>query len=205
MKITIDTYLNPSTLLGIVEKENESVPKDIFFNDPQYQKAMESWCAAIFGIGYSEYLKRCEIKINKSDFPDFYLKQDDKIFEFEITEIQNKGRKRGDYYKELKKNPDILTPYRPEKGRQEAPKWIYDAIKKKVMHYGNCKDINLLIYANFSATTLERNKILNAIKEFKGTFSSIWLITNSQICSLFVNNALSEIVSLATIHKPSSS
>jgi hypothetical protein len=198
----IDTYYYPLDLLNIVEKENELVPKDIFFNNPKYQKAMETWCAAVFGIGYSEYLKTCKVKINKANSsPDFFLKVGNQVFEFEITEVQEEGRKRGDYYKKLKRNPNMLTPYRPEKGRQKAPEWIYEGIKKKARHYGDCRGLNLLVYANFSVTTLERNKILNAVKEFKETFSSVWVIINSHICSLFSNKALGEIMCWCVIHR----
>jgi len=190
-------YCEPLDLLNAVEKENEQVSSEIFFNNPKYQKAQEKWCAAVFGVGFNEYCKKCRIRINESKHhtsPDFFLKIDDQVFEFEMTERQEPDRKRGKYYKEIKQNSLMLTPNRPERGRQEGPSWIYQAIKKKVEKcYSNCRNLNILVYANFDAHTMDRKAILQKSREFADKFASIWIITNQHICSLFSNNALGEI------------
>lgn len=196
-------YCGPLDLLNAVERENEQVSKEVFFNDPKYQKAQEKWCAAVFGIGFNEYCKKCRIRINESRHhtsPDFFLKIDDQVFEFEMTERQEPDRERGKYYKKLEQNPLMSMPYRPERGRQEGPSWIYEAIKKKVEKcYSDSRNLNILVYADFDTHIMDRKAILQKSGEFADKFASIWIITNQHICSLFSNDALGEIDSFREI------
>jgi hypothetical protein len=192
-----DNYREPLNLLNEVEEENEKIPKEVFFNDPGHQKDTEKWCASVFGLGYSQYCKKCVVKVNDSKrdmSPDFFLKVNSQVFEFEITEVQKEGRKRGKYFKDLKNNLYLTEEYKPEHCRQEGPRWIYEAIKRKASKcYENSGNLNILVYANLDTENLDRNGILSRSEEFSGTFASIWIITNLQICSIFSNDILGKI------------
>lgn len=187
-------YYDPLVLLEIAERENKKIPNDRFFNDPKYQKSMEMWCAAVFGVGFNQFRGECEIKLHKAGAPDFFLKFNEQIFEFELTEVLAEGRKRGKEFKELKNNFCDAIPYKPAMGAQEGPKWIKEAIKRKIgKNYSNKSTLNLLIYANFHADNLLREKILDETKELNNFFSSIWIMTNLHVCSLYSNQAIGEI------------
>ncbi len=192
-----NNYREPLNLLNEVEKENEKIPNEAFFKDPGHQKDTEKWCASVFGLGYSQYCKKCVVKVNDSKrdtSPDFFLKVNGQVFEFEVTEVQKEGRKRGKYFKDLNNNPHLSEEYRPEHCRQESPRLIYEAIKKKASkYYENNGNLNILAYVNLDTENLDRNEILNKSKEFLSTFASIWIITNLQICSIFSNDVLGKI------------
>ena len=158
----INNYREPLNLLNEVEKENEKIPNEAFFNDPGHQKDTEKWCASVFGLGYSQYCKKCVVKVNDSKrdmSPDFFLKVNSQVFEFEITEVQKEGRKRGKYFKDLKNNPYLTEEYRPEYCRQESPRLIYEAIKSKALKcYENSGNLNILVYVNLDTENLYRNE-----------------------------------------------
>ena len=193
----INNYREPLNLLNEVEKENEKIPNEAFFNDPGHQKDTEKWCASVFGLGYSQYCKKCVVKVNDSKrdmSPDFFLKVNSQVFEFEITEVQKEGRKRGKYFKDLKNNPYLTEEYRPEYCRQESPRLIYEAIKSKALKcYENSGNLNILVYVNLDTENLYRNETARKSEEFSSTFASIWIITNLQICSIFSNDVLGKI------------
>jgi hypothetical protein len=93
-------------------------------------------------------------------------------------------------------------PYQPERGCVEGPEWIVNAVKEKIKkRYSTMKNLNLLIYANFTAHDMDYREVCNAVGAYKDTFASIWIITNHQICSLIVNNELGRISRFSTIRK----
>ena len=185
----------PLVLLRESENEMKEIPNSRLFNDSQYQKTLEKWAAAIFGLGYEEYVSDCKIKIieKEQDSADFILRSNNKDFPFQLTERQREGRKRGKLYKEREKDSLKTEPYSPEEGRIKGPQWIYEAVDKKAKKYPDSEKLSLLVHINFGANKLERDKIVQKLGEFENSFFSIWLVTNHQICSVFGNSEVGSI------------
>jgi hypothetical protein len=79
----------------------------------------------------------------------------------------------------------------PERGRLEAPAWIRQAIDlKREKHYSSAEDLNLLVYANFSAGQLQCDEIANACEAAVDSFASIWVLSSTHLYSLSAGSGL---------------
>ncbi len=199
-------YYYPKELFKLTNQELNKYQPDVLFNSSHQgiTKLTESWCASMFGLGYSEYIRSCKIKIIEDQFnsADFTLKIKDNVFDFQITEVLKKARKRGKEYKDNKDKDYSFKEYHPEEGRKFGPDWIYESIQKKVLKfYSNSSNLNLLVYVNFSAHQMVCNKLRNKLDEFKNTFRSIWLMTDMQLLSIFSEEDLGFIEDWLNINK----
>jgi hypothetical protein len=61
-------YQEPAALLASTQQELDSTPFVKLFNDPSYQKLMERWCAAKFGLGYSKFIAPCKVAVNEGRY-----------------------------------------------------------------------------------------------------------------------------------------
>jgi hypothetical protein len=96
-----------------------------------------------------------------------------------------------------------VRPYEPGRGTVEGPKWIADAVCKKVeAKYSSARDLNLLVYANFPTNGLDYTSVCTSLSKFAGQFASIWIVTNHLICSVMSFPALGEISDLRMIYDP---
>jgi hypothetical protein len=139
---------------------------------------------------------------------DFFLQTGGCEFPFQFTERQREGRKRGDEYEkiarveeQIAREPEragellneLLTPYRRAHGGEVGPGLIEQAIAKKVKRYVRGGDLNLLVYVNFTAMGMEVDTIREKVGKHRDAFASLWIITNSVICSLYSNDQLGHI------------
>ena len=175
----------------------EGIPSVELFSKPQYQKLRERWCAGMFGKGYSRYVRTCEVGINETTndlHADFFLKEQSSLWPFQIVEVQDSGRKRGDEYKGFADGSIKTIQYSPEKGHVEGPEWLKNGIVKKVnKNYAGSENLNLLVYANFTARQLDYSRLESALEGFKNNFSSIWIITGTHLCSVHSGQELGEV------------
>lgn len=187
-------FLAPARLLEIYEAEVSTIPNEVLFNDPQYQKLIEKWVTAGFGIAYEKFVRSCEVGLNESAErvdADFFLRAEDNIYPFQITEVQEQGRRRGEEYRGFADGSIQSVAYTPEKGRLEGPTWIAKGIAKKVTKsYADSEILSLIVYANFSAYQLEYEAVRQAAEPYKDAFFSIWVITGYLCASLFSNDQL---------------
>jgi hypothetical protein len=191
-----DEYIEPEQLLKIVNSEMEIIPNEELFNKPEHKKLREKWGAAQFGIGYGKYVRKCSVRPNelKDDGGvDFSLKANDQEWEFQFTERLAPDRQRGKEYKIMAKDEEKTLPTGIG-GKIESIEWIKQAIEKKAdKHYANSAKLNLLIYENFSYSPIEYNGLKLMAKEYIGKFASVWILSNSRICSLFSSPELGEV------------
>jgi hypothetical protein len=136
---------------------------------------------------------QCWISVNKeqNSDTDFFLKTKEGLFPFQTTIADVPNRRMGDEYK-----PTSNGVSRPSTlgGRIESNKWISDAVKGKIdKNYSTSRKLNLLVYATFSSYELNYQKVSDALQKYLGVFSSIWIITNNQICSVYTEPELGEI------------
>ena len=188
-------FKNPEILFQEAKNEIGGISGAALFNDSKYQKLREKLHAAIFGLGYQEFIMPCEIRMEaeQDNSVDFYLLVDKKQYPFQETIKMAKGREKiGREFKERERNPRLFTPYRPAEGSVKCAEWIYEAVQKKTK-YPDAHKLNLLVYAKFEANDYNRDEIVNVLNPFKDKFASIWVITNHAIASIFTNNDLGEI------------
>jgi hypothetical protein len=201
-------YTDAAVLLREAESEMDCISNEIFFNSPkqEYQKLREKWCAAMFGIGYGKYISECKVAVNDTDQrvdSDFFVLVGENEHPFQLVEAPNPDRKRGKEYKQLANGTRESVPYRPEKGRVEGPQWIIARVKKKAAKcYATANRLNLLVYANFEANPMDYQTLKEMVRDFSGTFASIWVITNSKICTLCGSTDLGEINGWQSVRSP---
>lgn len=175
----------------------EGIPSDQLFNAAQHQKLREGWCAAMFGIGYSIHVTDCRVAINANRYRedvDFFIRVASVDWGFQLTEVQQPDRRRGQEYREIANGGTHLLPYRPGLGTQEGPEWLAGAIDKKTAkRYASSSNLNLLLYANFEAAGLEYSKVRTRLAEYSSQFASLWVISSLHLCSVFSNPALGSV------------
>jgi hypothetical protein len=162
-----------------------------FFNRPEHQRTQEVWCAAHFANAYNKYLAPCAVLIDESitdTDTDFDLETDGKIFAFQVSEVQEPGRRRGDEYKQ----PEHLRPeHNLSRGALLAPQWVREGIRKKVAkNYADAHTLNLLMYLNFPAWSQQYYDIRSACEDLVTAFASVWLLNGNTMCVIKANLSL---------------
>jgi hypothetical protein len=190
-------FSRPYDLKSLAEEEMGSISSRDLFNKPRYQKLLEKWCAAVFGLGYERLIGTCKIGVNETSRnvdADFFLEVEGQQFAFQITEAQEEDRRRGQEFKEIEAGTLLSIPYRPEEASRKGAWWIQKAIEKKVKkEYAEARRLSLLVYANFHAPDMQYDKILENVMHLRGKFLSVWIITNSRMCSIFSDMKLGEL------------
>jgi len=179
-------FNTPEKLKVLFEAQSENISTSDFIRKPQHKHLKEIWCALQFGLGYEKHVAPCWIAVNKEENSDtdFILKTESCQFPFQTTIADMPGRRMGDEYKQTQ--TDSL-PNMPSQigGLIEGPQWILNAVVGKIeKKYSALHTLNLLVYANFSSFELGYIDTVNALEKHSGKFSSVWIITNSQICSI---------------------
>jgi hypothetical protein len=156
-----------------------------FFNGPEHTKTQELWCAVHFSKGYSAHIKSSTIIMDDSDTQldyDFELKVAGKLYPMQITECMEPDRRRGDEYKEV--NPGI-TKDDSEYGNANAHIWVKNTIEKKFTKYfAGCRELNLLVYLNFSALEQRYDILTEHCADIAKNFNSVWLLNGNALCCI---------------------
>lgn len=190
-----DDYIEPEQLLKVANSEMEQIPEEELFNKSKHKKLLEKWGAAQFGVCYGRYVRKCTVRLYKSqrDSADFSLKANNQEWPFQLTERDVPDRQRGKEYKIMAEGKEKTLPMRIG-GKIESIEWIKQAIIKKInKNYADSENLNLLIYENFSFFAIEYEELEFMAKEYIGKFASIWILSNSRICSLFSFPELGEV------------
>lgn len=197
-------FHDPADLLASTEESMDQIPAARLFNDPAFQKVRERWCAAMFGIGYSQHVTPCKIAVNERcnnrlDV-DIFLQTGSRDWEFQLAEVQRPGRRRGDEYRNLAEGPVTFVRFVGEPAPHDGPKWLAKgAERKKAKKYSGSRKLNLLLYANFQALGLKYDSVATALMSYAQDFGSVWVLTSMQLCSVFSQPGLGEINGWAQI------
>lgn len=187
-------FKDPLQTLAQAEIAMAGVPNVELFNDSTHAKLRESWCAGLLGVGLGKLDIMCSVAVNDSNYrmdADFYVKTADASYDFQLVEAQEPERTRGLEYKRFAEGAISSIPYEPERGHLEGPSWIRAAIEKKIeKRYQDPENLNLLIYANFSAGQLQYDDIREQCEDLTAHFESIWIASSIHLCSISSANAL---------------
>jgi hypothetical protein len=183
----------PDELLAKYREIHDSVSPREFFTRPQHKKTQEFWCAAHFGRHYAHGLGPCHIHIEDHDEQsdaDFELEAGGSVHPFQITEVQAPGRRRGDEYKKEASTTATLEDW--SDGTENGPRWIREAIEKKLNRYGGrVSHLNLLVYLNFPAYDQQFHDIRETCAAVSSPFASVWLLNGNTAACIWSQTALS--------------
>lgn len=179
----------PDELLALYREFRASCSTEEFMRKPVHKKTQELWCAAHFSRAYNLGVKECFVHIdpsvNASDSDtDFDLEIDGCIFPFQVTEVQEPGRRRGDEYKNGKEPAHMRHDW--SVGSQDGPHWVREGIELKVKkRYSGAEHLNLLLYLNFEAWSQEYSLMEEACREPASHFASVWLLNGNAMCCVY--------------------
>jgi len=176
----------PNELLGRYRAIREATSTEAFFRDPAHKKTQEMWCAAHFSRGYEKHYGECFVLISDRDEQtdsDFELEERRTRHPFQVTELMEPGRRRGDEYRGGESDRTILEDWSP--GTKNGPIWIRRAIERKVKkRYAGARGLNLLVYLNFPAYEQRCDRIAEECEEAAEHFASVWLLNGNAICCI---------------------
>ncbi len=169
------TFIPPLDLVELVVKEQASIAKSDFFNNPEHQPLKDAWQGGILATGYEELAKRA-VKVRLSSheqFPDFQISDEGTVHDFEAVMALNKPL--GKTYKgdmstgaPVLGRPDTLPPLNLDPVREVVEK------KVKKNYAGK---VNLCVYMNFSGSDAEFEEVKRVVlAAAQDKFESIWLI-----------------------------
>lgn len=157
-----------------------------FFRAPKHKKTQEMWCAAHFARGYEKHFAPCFVYIAESDEQteaDFDLEIAGVRYPFQITELMEPGRRRGDEYRAGPSGKTTLEDW--TEGTEKGAAWVREAIERKVQkHYSSAFQLNLLVYLNFRAYEQQFNMIKAECEAAAQHFAAVWLLNGNAICCI---------------------
>lgn len=189
----------PKDLAAVVEAAANSVGTRAFITANSNKRLREMWCAAKFGMGYAKNVAHCLIDISEVDEGrefDFYLCVGNERLPFQVAEVLDKDRRRGDDYRRLTSDEiNDLHNHLPWQDHWYAGRRICDELKAKALRYGSVsKSLHMLLYLNVKASSLSWASLANAAEVDSNAFASVWLITQDLICCIHSGSRWSGLV-----------
>ena len=189
-------FYTPTEFKAIFESEAANVSSSDFIRSPKYKHLKEMWCALQFGMGYEKYVATCWLQVNQEENSDidFILKTKSGESPFQSTIADVPGRRMGDEYKMIP-NGSMISKPSVLGGRIDGIEWITNAVRAKdEKKYSNSMKLNLLVYAVFMSFSLQYHSLSEVLQPYKEKFSSIWIVTDHQICSVYSTPLLGSIL-----------
>lgn len=186
------TKYDPEALLDKYRVIRNGVSENEFFRSPKHQKTMEMWCAAHFARAYARYVHSCFVLIDDKDIQtdvDFDLEINGVTHPFQVTEVTEPDRRRGDEYKSGKRSV-IYTP-NIELGTELGSTWVRDALEKKLAkHYADSSELNMLAYLNFAGRNQQYVELRDKCTDVAKHFASVWLLNGNTFCCIRSNERI---------------
>ena len=183
------TKYKPDALLSKYRAIRNSISAREFFRSPKHQKTMEIWCAAHFSRAFDRYVSPCEVLIDDMDIQtdvDFELDMGGVLHPFQVTEVMEPGRRRGDEYRIGEpvgaRDDDIET------GTALGATWVRAALAHKLAKgYADVEKLNLLAYLNFAGRSQQYEHLRSTCVGVAERFGSVWLLNGNTLCCIHPN------------------
>lgn len=161
---------------------------DSFVTSRTHNRSREMWVAERFASGFAKAVGACEVQIEETDEQrefDFHLVVDGRAHPFQITEVLDAGRKRGDEYKLISREERVAM-YSSEEGGDAsyAAEQIAGALNAKLAKYGDGSTLHVVLYLNLRAGSVSCSAIVQTCGELAVRFASVWVITDGMLCCL---------------------
>lgn len=179
----------PTGLATLVDARVGSVGTRAFLREAAHQRLREMWCAARFGAGYTKNVEVCEIDIADKDERrefDFHLCEKADCLPFQIAEVLDEGRRRGDEYKsnEFKQVADLHRA-RPWQDASYAIRRVGEVLQSKLTRYkSGSSTLHMLLYINLKASAVTWASLANGAERQAASFASVWLVTPGDFCCI---------------------
>ena len=175
----------PQELLAKYRAIRATITDQEFFRSPKHKKTQEMWCAAHFAYAFDQYIDRCDILIDDADTQtdvDFDLSVNGVCYPFQVTEVMEPKRRRGDEY-EIRAPGTRADDW--SQGSQLGPTWVKAALEKKLLkQYAGANNLNLLVYLNFGAWQQQYIDMRNECADASKHFGSVWLLNGNAMCCI---------------------
>jgi hypothetical protein len=182
----------PEALLAKYRAIRGRISVQEFFRSPKHQKTMEIWCAAHFARAYARYVQPCAVLIDDIDTQtdvDFDLELGGLVHPFQVTEVMEPGRRRGDEYRNgdpVRARSDDI-----ESGTKLGPTWVRAALENKLAKgYAGMDKLNLLAYLNFAGRNQQYADLRSVCAEAAKQFASVWLLNGNTLCCIRANEQI---------------
>lgn len=183
-------YLDASRLSMIEIRKKEILPngRHQLFLQNNWKYLLEVWASGMFA-SIASVKNKIRVRLGEGDqSPDFYIEHKNSVLDFELTECDLIGRKRGNEYRNVRNRQELVCLDNPDALfddshhiRQQLPM----AVQKKCEKHYNPKR-NLLIYINVGMDGQEKPPIpdheLQVMTKSASTeFNSTWLLWENYI------------------------
>ena len=184
-------WRKPADMKSYVENVNDYMGSSDFFNQAGIEFLRDAWVAIEFAVIRGAKLTR----LTPGEWPDFEIQLNTQIIQFECTEADEPGRRRGDEYRkaEALAGPDgMLVEDDPVedwiKRAEMVPEILRAAVEKKVSkRYGSATQ--LVIYLNISEYGIRQQEIEScfphACEAGHNRFDAIWILWKKKIYGPF--------------------
>jgi len=184
-KSRLSRWLAPADFIRTAEQLRTAVSGYQYFNDPKAAFARDAWIAArLASVSASS-----DVRLG-SVWPDYEERSDGAIVQFEITEADIPGRRRGDEYKTMSVTPHwTMDPGEDWIARAEqAPTALRTAAEAKARK-GYPPSARLVIYLNIGEHGIRQKEIEAAMAEMtapaRKAFQQVWVLWKARLYRLW--------------------
>ena len=128
---------------------------------------------------------------------------------FQIRELMEPDRKRGDEWKEFQQKvenatsvEDVMVPYSPRRSLSflELVPELTKALDQKAVKYGlGCRDLDALVYVNLKGRYLDANSVIPDLSKLKGQgWRSVSLLFPPYSVALFAEDSAPEFIQMTS-------
>jgi hypothetical protein len=183
-ELTLREWMSPQDFKKLSEHYRQQVMSGKLFKSPGHQFLFEAWTACEF-----TGLIACDaVRLFDDRWPDFQTRTGNIIKGYEVAEVLEPGRTRGDE----NWNSDSVIPDPVEdwyKRAEMIPPALRDVVAKKVAKNYPPKKAALLIYLNIHEWGVRQTEIEadlhDATKLAKASFTDIWLLWKHKLYHLW--------------------
>ena len=179
----------PQELEAHVESQADSVGTKAFLTQRQHNRLREMWCAGRFGRGYESHFGECFVDIDETDEQrdyDFHLLVGSLRLPFQIAEVLDSGRRRGQDYRDYTEDEVAgQLSLLPKGDSAYASARIREALRSKIdKRYAGASSLHILLYLNVNASSVPWASLAEPAAVEAQTFASVWLVTQHLFCCL---------------------
>lgn len=172
------SFREPGQFVTMLEGYRAGITQDDLFNRPRYKPLQDAWQAGLLALGYQENRRQlAEVRlVDPGDqFPDFQVRTNGSVSDFEATMVQLPGTKLGDEYKGVMERGGPQTE-KPVVLPEFEPNGLKEAIRLKAdKHYSTSP--HLCVFLNTRGRQVGAAQMIEwaDIPEAQA-FKSIWVI-----------------------------
>ena len=180
----------PQQLEAYVEAHADKVGTRAYLTERKHNRLREMWCAARFGVGYTTNFGDCFVEIEEADEQreyDFHLLVGALRMPFQVTEVLDTGRRRGNEYREHSEDEVAqrlsLIPRRDS--TYAAQRVVEELQSKASKRYAGAQQLHMLLYLNLSASSVPWASLAGPAENEARAFASVWLLAQDVFCCIW--------------------